>query len=75
MSGKIQVDEILAEDPPTAPISLPLGAGVQNVLSFNGSQNIVGVITATSLQGDGSQMTGLNAATQGQARSQFFLMS
>jgi hypothetical protein len=74
MPGKVQVDEILAEDPPSAPVILPLGAGVQNVLSFVGSPNIVGVITATILRGDGSQMTGLDAATTGQAISQFFLM-
>lgn len=76
MTAKIQVDEILAEDPPTATVSLPLGASIQEkVLSFSGSPTIVGVMTATSFQGDGSGLTALNAATNGQAITAFFLLS
>lgn len=76
MSSKIQVDEILAENPPTAAVSLPLGAAIQNTdLKFAGSATLVGVMTATSFQGSGANLTALNAATNGQAIAEFFLLS
>lgn len=76
MPGKVQVDEILAEDPPTSAVSLPLGASIkEKVLSFAGSATLVGVMTATNFKGDGSAITQLNAATNGQAIAEFFLLS
>lgn len=76
MSSRIQVDEILAESPSTAAVSLPLGAAIQNTdLKFDGSARLVGVMTATTFAGDGSSLTSLDAATNGQAIAEFFLLS
>jgi len=76
MPAKIQVDEILSEDPPTSPVSLPLGASIEGTpLAFSGSATLVGVMTANSFVGSGANLTGLNAATNGQAIAEFFLLS
>ena len=66
--SKIKVNSIVNQNDNGAP-ELSRGATVPTgqTFSVNGNVNIVGVITASNLAGNGSGLTGLSIATQSKA--------
>ena len=65
MASKIQVDSIGGEDPTDSPTTFPQGITVPSGFAINSSSGMVvnGTLTATTLIGDGTQLTGVEFAT------------
>ena len=67
-NSKIKVNSLEAYDP-IGPVLVSYGASVPagQTLTVQGDVNITGIVTASSLVGNGSALTGLSIATQGKA--------
>ena len=67
MASKISVDNIESSDPVDSPVNLVYGGSISSgyALTCSGGVNVTGVLTATSFDGDGSNLTNLPVASAG----------
>lgn len=74
MTSKIQVDKIVNVDD-NGPVIFTQGINLASgqTLNSSGGMNISGTLTATSFSGDGTNLTGINFATEGKAIAQILI--